>query len=166
MRYIWLTLAVLALSHAVQAQTLTVGIFVSDDQEPIVSDDVVVTCGPTVVGAGLSLMTAANDRLCFADLSELAEGLAPGRYRVAVLDAGAWGERGLPIVVTEPKTCIDPLTSTTFALSAGPPVQVMPNSTVAQRAAWLARERQLMAAGFDVRMLLVSTSVYVAATCR
>jgi hypothetical protein len=159
-----LILLVAALLIAAPASAQVVGIFAGDEAEPVASGPVEVACGPSVFGTQVGILKPADDQLCFADLDSLTAGLTPGTYRVALQTPTGWGEKGLPFILAPPKTCVDG--GTVYGLGEGPPVQAMGNSSVSQRAAWLARERLLISAGFDVRMLLVSTSVYVAATCR
>jgi hypothetical protein len=169
--------AICVMCGAAQAQTtVSVGLFAGAlGEEPVKVLDLPASCGPIVVGPSVpvGVSVSADGSVCLADLTTLLEGATPGSYQVAVReDDGTWGERSLPFAMEAPalppapKVCIDPLTNTRYALDAGPPVQVMPNSSVSQRSAWLERERALVKAGFDVRALLVSTSVYFAVTCR
>jgi hypothetical protein len=170
MRALVFTLACLLLSSSpatAQDRTITVGLFSTASAEPVRSLTASASCGPLVFGGQLGVPKVVNDDLCFADLDSLLAGQPPGIYRAAIRKGdGTWGELSLPFVLPSPKVCADPATSTAYALGDGPPVQVMGNNNAGQRATWLARERALVKAGFDVKTLLNSTSVYLAATCR
>lgn len=154
-----------------QSRTITVGLFEDAAAEPIETVTAAVSCGPVVFGGALGVQKPSDDDLCYVDIADLLDRQPPGTYRVAVRAVdGTWGERSLPFTVrgpapvAVPKACVDG--GVTYGLGEGPAVERYANDTVARRETWLARERALVAAGFDVKVLLVSTSVYFASTCR
>lgn len=180
-----LCLVALAVPGLAAAQRVTVGIFPGGTVSPNGSTapaavfEVEPSCGPPLFRE--SSRTVQTDPFivlswtdegdpCIGSLVGLQWLVPAGVYKAAILlITGRYDER-LSLAFTvdppKPKTCMDPSTQTVFAFGEGPPVERMDNTTVAKRGAWLERERVLTRAGFDVKALLVSTSVYFAVTCR
>ena len=150
-----------------QDRIVTVGLFANaTDAAPVTFGTAPLSCGPVVFGGMVGVQRPGEDDLCYVDAAALIARVPPGEYRIAVErpELPGWGDRSLPFTVPAPKTCTDG--AVTYALGDGPAVERYANDTIAKRATWIARERALVNAGFDVKTLLVSTSVYFAVTCR
>jgi len=103
---------------------------------------------------------------CALDIANQVTLLPAGTYRARLsLDGLAWGplSSAFTRAVVVPTGCLDGQTA--YPGGAGPVVERLANDTVAKRAIWAARVKALRAAGFQVDVLLNSTSVYLHATC-
>lgn len=126
-----------------------------------------VTCGSAVPAVPYVRWDYAG-QACHAPLSPSLAGLVPGGYvgTLAARVGAQWSLESLPAAfqVPEPaRTCLDGAIA--WPVGDGPVVERLANDTTARRAIWAARVRSLRAAGFDVDVLLNSTSVYILATC-
>jgi hypothetical protein len=167
-------------SLSASAQTFTVGVFPSGtpDRPPmsaalatfplIIGEDVACDAEvdevPEPVNPSFLEFTDA-ERTCVASIQVIWAALPDGVYVVSMLGTDGYGPVSRSFrKVTRSKVCFDG--ATRYALGEGPAVERYDNTTIAKRAIWLARERELVRVGFDVKTLLVSTSVYFAITCR
>lgn len=114
------------------------------------------------------LILETDTESCVVGIAGIVLSLPEGLWRLAAkrTPLSEWGPlTAIPFRrVASSKVCYDG--STRYQQGSGPAVERWPNDTIAKRAAWLERDRALVRAGFDVKALLVSTSVYFAVTCR
>lgn len=186
----WCAVLVWLWAASASAQTYTIGVFPGTATDaapgaPIAQHVYLggrVTCGqgqtvaPVPVN-GVPVVAWWDDpavvgRACYVSVVQQMQALPAGTYRAAVAHGtGAWSLLSQAFTVApapvppppSPPTCMDG--SVTYAPGEGPTVAILPNGTVANRAAWAARVKALRAAGFQVDVLLNSTSVYLHATC-